>query len=187
MSVQDKIPNLETQKRIATALESLAKTLSPSSLQTYIDERINSKRLETYPVGYVWLSFSEKNPSEIVGGTWELVEQGRMLLSAGSDYSVGSTGGNSTHYHWYGFVLGGYFGNLVGEGSTDVGALGGGAHGNPVGMGDDTLSQVNVKINNGTQTGTHSTSAARYESRTMTSSESSMPPYISVYMFRRTA
>lgn len=185
MSVQDKIPNLETQKRIATALESLAKTLSPSSLQTYIDERINSKRLETYPVGYVWLSFSEKNPSEIVGGTWELVEQGRMLLSAGSNYSVGSTGGNSTHNHWYGFVLSVYYGNFVGE-NGPVGALGDGAHGNPAGM-SNKLSDANVTINNGTQKATHSANAVRYESRTRTSSESSMPPYISVYMFRRTA
>lgn len=91
MSVQDKIPNLETQKRIATALESLAKTLSPSSLQTYIDERINAKRLETYPVGYVWVSFSETNPSEIVGGTWELVTDKPFVDYKITSYKVTGT------------------------------------------------------------------------------------------------
>jgi hypothetical protein len=96
-TLETKIPNLDTQKRIASALENLAGTVVSDAIKAYVDEQIKAKRLESRPVGYVWVSFDSTNPGTIVGGTWELVEQGRMLLSAGSDYSVGSTGGEAAH------------------------------------------------------------------------------------------
>lgn len=184
MSVQDKIPNLETQKRIATALESLAKTLSPSSLQTYIDERINAKRLETYPVGYVWLSFSEKNPSEIVGGTWELVEQGRMLLSAGNDYAVESTGGSAEHSHKYAVFSHVWYGATVGSDNNTVWTW-------DFESGAEKLADVvrneTTTVNSGLNGGSKQTTANIIRSESSTSSASNLSPYIAVYMFRRTA
>lgn len=184
LSVQDKIPNLETQKRIATALESLAKTLSPSSLQTYIDERINAKRLETYPVGYVWVSFSETNPSEIVGGTWELVEQGRMLLSAGSDYSVGSIGGSAEHSHKYAVFSHVWYGATVGSDNNTVWTW-------DFESGAEKLADVvrneTTTVNSGLNAGSKQTTANIVRSESSTSSASNLSPYIAVYMFRRTA
>ena len=49
-----------------------------------------------YPVGSIYLSVSNLNPSSIFGGTWEQIKD-RFLLCAGSIYSAGSTGGESTH------------------------------------------------------------------------------------------
>lgn len=184
MSVQDKIPNLETQKRIATALESLAKTLSPSSLQTYIDERINSKRLETYPVGYVWLSFSEKNPSEIVGGTWELVEQGRMLLSAGDDYAVESTGGSTEHSHKYAVFSHAWYGATVGPDSNTVWTwdFESGAE-----KAAEVVRNETTTVNSGLNSSSNQKTANIVRSESSTSSASNLSPYIAIYMFRRTA
>lgn len=49
-----------------------------------------------YPVGSIYLSVNNTNPSNLFGGTWEQI-QDRFLLGAGSTYSAGSTGGEATH------------------------------------------------------------------------------------------
>lgn len=54
------------------------------------------KTFNPYPVGAVYISFADTDPSELFGGTWEPIE-GRFLLAASSDYEVGSTGGEATH------------------------------------------------------------------------------------------
>ncbi len=48
-----------------------------------------------YPVGAIYLSVNNVNPSTLFGGTWEQVKD-RFLLGAGNTYSNGSTGGAST-------------------------------------------------------------------------------------------
>lgn len=59
---------------------------------------INGKTIfdMVYPVGAIYISASEVNPSVLFGGTWEQV-QDRFLLGAGSSYQAGSTGGEATH------------------------------------------------------------------------------------------
>ena len=49
-----------------------------------------------FPVGSIYMSFSSTNPSTYFGGTWELIKD-RFLLGAGNSYSVGSTGGEKNH------------------------------------------------------------------------------------------
>jgi hypothetical protein len=173
---------------------SIGKTATREGLDiafpTYVEGRkvyVDGKTIldKFFPIGKLWISTDPTSPASIVGGMWEQIKE-RFLLAAGSTFPAGTTGGNSTHQHWYGFVLGGYFGNFVGEGSTHIGALGGGAHGNPVGMGDQ-IGGATVLINNGSQTATNSANVVRYESRTTTTAESSMPPYFAVYMWERVA
>lgn len=48
-----------------------------------------------YPVGSVYMTFDETDPSTLFGGTWEKVED-RFLLGSGNE-GIGTTGGNSTH------------------------------------------------------------------------------------------
>lgn len=51
----------------------------------------------TYPVGAVYMSASATNPKTLFGfGTWARI-QDCFLLAAGSAYSAGSTGGEATH------------------------------------------------------------------------------------------
>ena len=45
-----------------------------------------------YPVGSVYMSFSDVSPGEIFGGTWERIKD-RFLLAAGDSYAPGTTGG----------------------------------------------------------------------------------------------
>ena len=49
-----------------------------------------------YPIGSIYLSVNDINPSTIFGGTWEQIKD-RFLLGAGDTYTNGSTGGEATH------------------------------------------------------------------------------------------
>lgn len=49
-----------------------------------------------YPIGAVYISINSTSPATLFGGTWEAIND-RFLLSAGSSYSAGSTGGAATH------------------------------------------------------------------------------------------
>ena len=49
-----------------------------------------------YPVGSIYLSVNSTDPSTLFGGTWEQI-QDRFLLAAGTDYSAGATGGSAEH------------------------------------------------------------------------------------------
>ena len=73
-----------------------------SSLQTQITDIKNNytKKSElldmVYPVGAVYVSLNSTEPSVLFGGSWQRI-QDRFLLAAGSSYSVGSTGGEAAH------------------------------------------------------------------------------------------
>lgn len=49
-----------------------------------------------YPIGSIYMSVNFINPSLFIGGTWEQIKD-RFLLGCGSTYTNGSTGGEATH------------------------------------------------------------------------------------------
>lgn len=49
-----------------------------------------------YPVGAIYLSVTDVNPAALFGGTWERIG-GRFLLGADKTYAAGSTGGEAAH------------------------------------------------------------------------------------------
>lgn len=63
--------------------------------------QINEMLNRVYPVGSIYLSIDETNPSEKFGGTWLAFSEGRMLVgvdSAQTDLNeVGKTGGEKMH------------------------------------------------------------------------------------------
>ena len=67
--------------------------------------------LALYPVGAVYISVNSTSPASLFGGTWESIS-GRFLLGADDTYTAGSTGGEATHQHSYGFQYGAYYGAL---------------------------------------------------------------------------
>ena len=50
---------------------------------------------DIYPVGSIYMSVNNTNPSNLFGGTWTQLKD-RFLLGAGSTYTNGSTGGSAT-------------------------------------------------------------------------------------------
>ena len=49
-----------------------------------------------YPVGSIYMSVNNTDPSTLFGGTWEQIKD-MFLLSAGDTYAAGSTGGEAQH------------------------------------------------------------------------------------------
>lgn len=49
-----------------------------------------------YPVGSIYMSVNDTDPSLLFHGTWEQIKD-RFLLSAGNSYTAGSTGGEATN------------------------------------------------------------------------------------------
>lgn len=49
-----------------------------------------------YPIGSIYISTNNTNPSLFFGGTWEQLKD-RFLLGAGEIYEAGSTGGEASH------------------------------------------------------------------------------------------
>ena len=61
-----------------------------------ITRQNNFDILDAYPIGSIYLSINSTNPSKLFGGTWEQIKD-TFLLAAGSTYTAGSTGGSATH------------------------------------------------------------------------------------------
>ena len=49
-----------------------------------------------FPVGAIYLSVTDVSPAELFGGTWERIKD-TFFLAAGDTYAAGSTGGEATH------------------------------------------------------------------------------------------
>lgn len=182
-----------------------------NTLLAKIDNLLNN----IYPVGSIYMSVNSTNPGTLFGGTWTQI-QDTFLLAAGSTYTAGGTGGSDKHTHtyahthttpatttdshtltvteipshehqikqrqqWYSADVvvnsgsgtiyswksstGGTTSASYKYGGNDVGATGG--------DGGHTHGQV------ATTTDSQSTST--------TSSESNLPPYLAVYVWKRTA
>jgi len=62
-------------------------------INTLVQEKIFSL---VYPVGSIYMSVNSADPGTLFGGTWEQLED-RFLLAAGTTYTAGDTGGEETH------------------------------------------------------------------------------------------
>lgn len=76
-TLETKIPNLDTQKRIASALETIA------------GDGLKQWNLETnHPVGTTWESIYPVNPADILGGgTWKQLKD-VTIVAAGDKFKV---------------------------------------------------------------------------------------------------
>lgn len=61
-----------------------------------LQAQISASAAQIYPVGAIYISVNDTNPSSIFGGTWEKVED-RFLLASGDTYNNGATGGEAEH------------------------------------------------------------------------------------------
>ena len=118
-----------------------------------------------YPVGSIYISTVSTNPSTLFGfGTWAQIKD-TFLLAAGTTYKAGSTGGEATHKLTVNEMPAHTHQQSVGQSSEDfIVAQGGEASWVLNGAGTS-------------QTGSTGGSAAH----------NNMPPYLAVYVWKRTA
>ena len=61
------------------------------------DSLVSDLLNRVYPVGSIYMSAVNVSPASFLGGTWQAIEQGRMLMAAGSSWQAGTTGGAAYH------------------------------------------------------------------------------------------
>lgn len=141
-----------------------------------------------YPVGSIYMSVNSTNPGTLFGGTWERI-QDRFLLAAGSTYSAGSANGQASvkytpagtvanhtlnvneipvHYHAMRYSTG----STSGAGYAWTGSK--------YSWTSATESSSGMKGAGGGQPHNHGFTGTQATIATM-------PPYLTVYMWKRTA
>lgn len=73
------------------------KPIEINDVKAELGKKVNSDDLldTIYPVGSIYMSVNNTSPASFLGGTWEQIKD-RFLLGAGSK-SVGATGGEENH------------------------------------------------------------------------------------------
>lgn len=141
-----------------------------------------------YPVGSIYMSVNNVDPTTLFGGTWERIKD-RFLLSAGDTYAAGAEGGSENHKHGAG--------DLAAEISINTNTS---LSGVPAGT-FLSMDEVNRSVATDRHTVVSSTDVAvtRDNAKTLiaskyatkvsgeTAESSNMPPYLSVYMWKRIA
>lgn len=121
-----------------------------------------------YPVGSIYMSVNSTNPKNLFGGTWKQI-QGRFLFGMNSSYPAGSTGGEITHALT--------IDEMPEHNHTIYYPNAGGPYGNAnIGYPEDS--------------GTNMTWCAEMCKTAPTgggAAHNNMPPYLSVYIWKRTA
>jgi microcystin-dependent protein len=94
------------KKVAATPLTSIARVVDSLSAATNdrtnapsihaVREAVNNNWLSIYPIGSIYMSVNNVNPSTIFGGTWQQIKD-KFLLACGDTYNNGATGGSATH------------------------------------------------------------------------------------------
>lgn len=137
--------------------------------QLNVPLRINGENIlsKVYPVGSIYMSLSSTDPKTLFGGTWERLKD-RFLLAAGDRYSAGATGGEATHtltkdempsHNHYAAINGGT--DSYGQNRTTIGSFANKAQG----YSDSST----IFATGGGE------------------AHNNMPPYLAVYMWKRTA
>ena len=86
----------KTLSGFASAITTAASSTAIAQVTTDIASQIAAAKLEMFPVGSIYISVNSTDPASFIGGTWERI-QDTFLLAAGSTYSAGATGGEATH------------------------------------------------------------------------------------------
>ena len=156
--------------------------------QFYGDGSIYSNfLLAAHPVGSIYQTISPENPAVTFGGgTWERIEN-RFIMGASDTYPAGSTGGSTAHEHEYKLEFMWRLGALVGYPTSAIGTYN---------YKTQSWSDNNKKVNDGQYTLSNDGFSSTYSEKPggetysvtgNTASSSSIPPYYSVYIWRRVA
>lgn len=92
---------VETISHIQKDIENLSKKdteieKAMEKSETSLNGKISEYWNTIYPVGSIYVSVSSTSPATLFGGTWTQIED-RFLLAAGSTYAAGATGGEANH------------------------------------------------------------------------------------------
>lgn len=154
------------------------------------DFRVHGKEINTllqekllslvYPVGSIYMSVNNESPATFLGGTWEQIED-TFLLAAGSSFAAGATGGAATHHHsTAGHTL------TVSEIPSHTHGVQGWRYNNQSSGDKWSTSYTKLSDSPSSSTPVLATGGGRAHNHGDTGDASSLPPYLAVYMWKRT-
>ena len=122
-----------------------------------------------YPVGSIYMSTTNVSPQTFFGGTWSQI-QDRFLLAAGSTYAAGATGGSATH-------------------KLTVSEMPSHSHVVKVSKQASSSSDAAWRVSGETAYSDHlvESSIDNVKDAGGNAAHNNMPPYLAVYMWKRTA
>ena len=132
----------------------------------YVDNSLLNK---IYPVGSIYMSVNNNSPANFLGGTWESIG-GRFLLGADDTYKAGATGGEAKH-------------------KLTIAEMPKHNHGQNAAMQDSSnySGSMNVDYDSWTSQGRAIWQGCYTNNTGGDEAHNNMPPYLSVYMWKRTA
>lgn len=161
---------------------------------TDIVDLLQESMLSAYPVGSIYVSTQSTSPETLFGGTWKALNEGRVLIGCNSSYPAGNKGGSATvslsssqmpsHSHGLGSVsMSGSFKARYNDGSTPSDVASGVFTATKIGrggyQGGNYGDQYEYKVSGSLSGSTTSAGSG--------SAHNNMQPYLSVYMWERTA
>lgn len=155
-----------------------------AATRALIEESLAAQRAEDYARIKFWASNDPTSPASFIGGTWERVE-GEFIMGASDTYPAGSTGGEAEHSHAYAVTYISNYGGIVG-GSSDYSVM---AYNGTTGGNNIVASDAGTGIGNQYSAVSITPNQTIYYKRSLgrTGYETNMPPYYSVYIWRRVA
>ena len=145
---------------------------TPAELLADIGAATVSAMLDkAYPVGSIYISVNSTNPKTLFGGTWVQIKD-RFLLAAGTTYKAGTTGGEITHKLTY---------NEMPEHTHPMYAY------NPGGDGTWTPDEGAYLVDSVTDDKTTWWARLAMGYAGGGAAHNNMPPYLAVYVWKRTA
>lgn len=145
-----------------------------------------------YPIGAIYMSVNNTDPSNLFGGTWEKLEN-KFLLGSG-DEAIGVTGGEKTHIlsgaeipsHTHGFSATTSSNGEHGHGLKAVYRYD--ISGKGYALVENTTTISGAQSTSTGTSGTHNHSVSGTTGATGSSkAHNNMPPYLVVNMWKRTA
>ncbi len=133
-----------------------------------------------FPVGSIYMSLNNTNPSTYFGGTWVQIKD-RFLLGAGSTYTAGNTGGEATHKLSVGELP-----NHNHKTTTDLGCNGLVLKWDNRASGSDYWG-AKYQEGNYMSSGAYALNSLYTTGTGSNQAHNNMPPYYVVYIWRRTA
>lgn len=164
----------------------------------YVLQTLKSKIWkEVYPVGSIYMSVNSTNPSTLFGGTWEQI-QDTFLLASGSTYSAGTTGGEAehtlstdelpSHNHGSKSLVGKLQFRAMSTGGNNVDVISGNSICSYTENGGESWSYSLTRNSTSQKTDVITINATHTHSSVgNNTAHNNMPPYLAVYMWKRTA
>ena len=151
--------------------KNLPNTSTPIN-ETNLNNNFNEIANIIYPVGSIYMSVNSTSPATLFGGTWEQLKD-KFLLGAGDTYSAGTTGGEAEHTLTVNEMPEHRHEGLYWNGDTNL----------PISLNAGSYSK-GYKLNFSSTADANKICTANAGG---SQPHNNMPPYLAVYMWKRTA